>query len=73
MSVAYSTVVDHPITRILRAARARVEGAADRIHASGDDQLRAQGFIVTRVPGWFGLITHREISHPAVNARIKRR
>ena len=58
MTVACTTSMNHPAPRIVRL----IETTTDRIHAPGDDDLRAAGFTVRAVPGWFGLLTHREIS-----------
>ena len=56
MTVACTTSMNHP-SRIVRA----IETTTDRIHAHGDADLRAAGFTVRTVPGWFGLLTHRGI------------
>lgn len=58
MTVVHPTAIDHPVPRIVRL----IETTTDRIHAHGDADLRAAGFTVRTVPGWFGLLTHREIS-----------
>lgn len=50
--------------------RARIEAWADRVHAPGDAELEAAGFVFTCHRGWFGLITHRQISHPAIRNHV---